>query len=247
MEHKKRDVNVSGKVETDFSPQLIEKYETASGKEEGWKRKNFIVGVVTTGILILTVIFTASQSWLTRTSIINSRQQYQMDQRPYIWLASSTGPEGHAGQVLFRMPVEGQPIQIVIWYNNYGRSPAIVTGISTDAELGKNAIEKLHKVSWVKNDGIIPPNMVNAVVVDTTEKISPTNRSSVETSDGKGILNDAVALYLRIQYHDLGGHRYESDVCFSFQQGPAPLTYCPPELGLIKMIDCEREKCEDAN
>jgi hypothetical protein len=179
-------------------------------------------------------------------SLLNTKQQFQADQRPYLWIAPGNDPVDRLKQVVFRLQSGIRPAEIIIYYSNYGRSPAIVTSVSTDAEIEPNAVQKLHRVPWQESDAIIPTNVSDAVYIYSTESVNPSNRASIVAKNAKGtdeFLDDAVAAYARIRYHDLDGHPYETDVCFISQRGLSPLVYCPSKLGFTRMIDCEKERC----
>jgi hypothetical protein len=179
-------------------------------------------------------------------SLLNAKEQFAADQRPYVWIAPGSNPVESLKQVVFRLQSGLRPVEIIVYYSNYGRSPAIVTGVSTDAEIAPNAVRKLHRVPWQESDAIIPTNVSDAVYIYSTESVSPSNRMSLAIKNSKGtdeFLDDAVAAYARIRYRDLDGHRYETDLCFVSRRGLSPLEYCPSKLGFTRMIDCEKELC----
>jgi hypothetical protein len=60
LDDKPSHVNVGGKIEVDFPQDLVKKHETASSEEGRWKRKEFIVSIITA---ILIFLYTTVAAW----------------------------------------------------------------------------------------------------------------------------------------------------------------------------------------
>jgi hypothetical protein len=57
LNDKPHHINVGGKIEADFPPKLVDKYEAANTEQSAWNRKNFIAQIITiTVVLIYTTI-----------------------------------------------------------------------------------------------------------------------------------------------------------------------------------------------
>lgn len=80
LDHKPDRVTVSGKIEADFPPNLVEKYDAASDKQESWDRKRFIAEIAT---IILLFAYTTVALWQ-GCSAKKSAEAAQMANRPYV-------------------------------------------------------------------------------------------------------------------------------------------------------------------
>src|SRR6266481_8651278 len=69
LNNKPEHVNVSGKIETDFPQNLIEKYDTAGKKEDGWNRKQFFVSLATAIIVFAYTTVAAYQGCMSKRQV----------------------------------------------------------------------------------------------------------------------------------------------------------------------------------
>ena len=175
---------------------------------------------------------------LSNLALINAKEQFRISQRPYVWVMPSNTSENTAKQVITYSILPNQPVQVTLWYQNYGQSPAVITDFSADAEIGPNAVHKLHRITWHRNDSVLPPGKADTFSVLSTERVGPDSRSFTIAVGG-------LATYVRVRYHDLSGHPYESDMCLIHVGGGIPAQFCPYELKLNRMIDCKEERCEE--
>jgi hypothetical protein len=91
LNNKAERINVSGKIEADFPPKLIEKYDTASNKENGWNQKQFFVSIITA---ILIFAYTTVAAWqgcssqkaadAAKTAANVAKQQLELSTRPWV-------------------------------------------------------------------------------------------------------------------------------------------------------------------
>jgi hypothetical protein len=131
LNNKPEHVNISGKIEADFPPNLIEKYDTASNKENGWNRKQFVVSLVTA---ILIFVYTTVAAWqgcsskraaVAATSAANTAEKTLKSSIRAAWL------EQRAWVNLSSVPADvwnalkdGQPINVPFILDNTGKTPA---------------------------------------------------------------------------------------------------------------------------
>jgi hypothetical protein len=174
-------------------------------------------------------------------ALANAKEQFRIDQRPYVWIPPQSPSENNPRQLEFFIPAvnqPNQPVHVLVWYQNYGRSPAIITGFSVDAEIGQNAVQKLHRLSWLRFDSVLPPEKADTVIIPSRDLLSSDERSLIRTPG-------RIAAYMRVRYRDFSGHPYESDICFIYMGDKIPASYCPYQMGLTRMIDCKEERCEE--
>jgi hypothetical protein len=77
-------VNVTGKIETDFPPNLVEKYDSASKKENGWNRKQFFVSLATAIIVFAYTTIAAWQGCLSKKQVEIAQRTFDAVNRPYV-------------------------------------------------------------------------------------------------------------------------------------------------------------------
>ena len=169
-----------------------------------------------------------------------SKDQFLEDQRPYVWQAPGLGPSmGQNGNSGFLPATPGQnALKCGTFYQNYGRSPAIIGMVTGDVEIGANATARFKNRGWISNQSVLPPGKADLLTFPG-ETMTSQNAPIFE--------NEGAACYFRIQYRDETGHLYETDLCFhGLHTASTILSYCPPALHLNRMIDCEKERCERA-
>jgi hypothetical protein len=77
-------VDITGRVEANFPPDLIEKYDAAGEKEEGWNHKIFVAEIVAAILLAASVAAVAWQGFLLRESNKVNHEALVSVQRPFI-------------------------------------------------------------------------------------------------------------------------------------------------------------------
>lgn len=186
----------------------------------------FIVEVAALLGLAIYTCETRRTNNITETAIIQSRDQFSQDQRPYIWLTKDgTG----APEFLRNLKQPQSPIGQIIWayhYTNYGKSPAFITSSSRFIKIGKADFVPSYEVGSHHVDGLpIPPGadyfntVVSQPVVSVnyfSSLIDPTNPLSL----------DSITVRISFQYRDSGGRSYSTDICLKRLNGGA-IAYCP--------------------
>jgi hypothetical protein len=162
-------------------------------------------------------------------------------QRPYVWIVPF---QEQPINWTFHIPSSGVDgtIKVTVAYKNYGLSPAIVTRFTGDVEPASNVPLKFRKREWHKNPSVVPPgDKIDWVVLDSDKVLTNSNLAQINAPAG-------ASAFFRIQYQDISKHVYESDFCFSYggaanNKELALASYCPAELNLNRVIDCEKEVC----
>jgi hypothetical protein len=86
-------VEITGHVETNFPPDLVGRYDTASEKEEGWNHKRFVAEIVGAILLAVSVGTIGWQGSLLRESNKINRDALQSVQRAFVrWTGFRTTP-----------------------------------------------------------------------------------------------------------------------------------------------------------
>lgn len=86
LEGKPDHIAISGKIETDFPPKLIEKYDATSNKQDSWDRKKFRAEICT---IILLFAYTSIALWQgcsTRELVVTANRTFEAANRPYVGL-----------------------------------------------------------------------------------------------------------------------------------------------------------------
>lgn len=197
-----------------------------------------IVEAFTLGFLIFYVCETRRTNNLTQN-------QFALQHQPYLWHEASidaVGSTNRSNTAFGWGGKEGSAVMTVrLKIQNFGQSPAIVTRFTGDVR-GGGAGDYLHKLSahtWKKYQSIMPPGRVDIFAVDSKEVVPP-NATIIPEPKG------SVGALLRIQYTDTEGHPFESDICVFTPAGIVQiLDYCPADLQLNRLIDCQKERCEE--
>jgi hypothetical protein len=226
------DVNVSGKVETQFPPNLVEEYKTSSGKNDRREDKRFIVEIVTLGFVILLGILGLIQSCQAIKSangVVTANQiakdNFRTDQRPYLIRGVSSTPatleivaDGpHAGQLRFGIPFE-----------NYGKSPAIVTGQNIHIAVGKDEVLGISfDQGSFTSTGIFPAGD-KPIFFAYSEKLTPEQDAIIRPNIATMAVPIPVVVYGHIDYTDIfpaPNPEYITAFCGPFTRSP---DYSPP-------------------
>lgn len=191
----------------------IHERRTKRQQEDTIQRASRITATATAWIAFFTLVSLAVSAWTTHllhNQLIDfekgSADTHNLSlaaQRPYVWMAPIGASEGGSGQIDFFRPILNQAAHVKVWYYNYGRSPALISGFSGDYKMGENASERLRMTGWQEDSSVLPPTKSDDydVILGGT---------SVATKFVPGQL----AVLVRIRYKDLSDHLYESDVCF---------------------------------
>jgi hypothetical protein len=126
LNNKPDHVHVSGKIETDLPQKLIEKYDTASNKENGWNRKQFVLSIVTA---ILIFAYTTVAAWqgcssekaanAAKHSVEVANATLKVSQGAYVTIGRKDGVV--AEFVVPKDPKEHA--EIVVYFQNSGHLP----------------------------------------------------------------------------------------------------------------------------
>jgi hypothetical protein len=168
-----------------------------------------------------------------------SLKQFIIDQRPYVWTTDpdlTKHPEGGEPGPRFKI---GSKVWWQIYYQNYGKTPAIGVSQRHQLEFGPNALQKLRrsKVSPAHTNGdhsgsILAPGQIMFM--------TPTSEREATAKDYQFIVLDnttahpryrenSMAVLVHFEYFDAYWNSYDSYVCEVVQ-----LT-CPPEISPSKM------------
>jgi hypothetical protein len=111
-------INVRGVIEAKRPPDLTEEHNAERKEDKASGKKKFVVEILTLIVLGIYTLATGYQSYLTRTAINNNSDQFQTEQRPYVWDTGLIPPEN----------VHVAPNEIATFamkWINYGKSPAV--------------------------------------------------------------------------------------------------------------------------
>jgi hypothetical protein len=209
-------VDITGRVEANFPPDLIEKYDTASDKEEGWNRKIFVAQIIAAFLLAGSVAAVAWQGSLLRESNKTNREALESAQRPWV---------GISGNDSFRLQlVKGEPLKVVLIPKNFGTAPAL-------KEISVNKMEEVTPLGHIPNFNaytreeagpptVLFPGSASTVQVDTTKPSDQGNTVFAHLTDEEirqfraGIIR--IYLYGSIWYEDTFHKPHRTDYCFMF-------------------------------
>jgi hypothetical protein len=158
-----------------------------------------------------------------------ARDQFRQDQQPIVWVSQEQNKSFNA------LISIGQPIKMSLWYENYGRSAAVIIAYSADTEIGLENIRRLHHGVWRNAESVLPVGKADEFNFPSKDIVTPENIGLISVPGG-------IAFLVGILYHDLGGHVYESDFCF-FTGADRVLHGCPSSFHLNRILDCEKDKC----
>jgi hypothetical protein len=174
----------------------------------------------------------------------DAMSRFREDQRPYIWQISTLEKLNTKGSIGFEQPSATEPMTASVVYQNYGRSPAITTRYAGDVRVSNDPVKRLRAKQWRRLSTVVPPGRTDVISVDSEGSEKATAQEITAVNDPRGAPVVAAAL-IRIQYRDVSGHLYESDMCFYTPDGIKKMAaYCPASSHLTKIIDCEKDPCE---
>jgi hypothetical protein len=160
---------------------------------------------------------TASQS-----AINQARDQFRLDQRPYIALTHrSDQPEDSISPPPLFVDKNGQVLW-TIWIMNYGRSPAYHVRALGYVEL-RGKTKSVLTFDGAKEDGAaMPPNKRDFLTPGSRVPISREEFTKLIGTD------DAIILHFKVAYTDCCGGTYETGICLK-QFATGVSHYCAEE------------------
>jgi len=209
-------VDITGRVEANFPPDLIEKYGVASDKEEGWNRKKFRAEIIAAILLAASVFAVAWQGFLLRESNKTNRQALESAQRPWV---------GISGNDSFRLQlVKGEPLRVILISKNFGTAPAL-------KEMSANKMEEVSPIGHTPTFNaytsaeagpptVLFPGSASTIQVDTAKKSDQGNMVFTHLTDEEirqirtGIIR--IYLYGSIWYEDTFHKAHRTDYCFMY-------------------------------
>ena len=202
-------------VEVKFPERFVQDYYADKDQRNSRDKLRLIFEIATTSFVLIYTFITA---FILYATIVNFRQ----DQRPYIW-GISEGPK-----IIVPLGNDSNPQRITgkVVLVNFGKTPAQRVSATGKVFFGPNAIKNTYDwISSVPNP--LPPTDGTEVRSQTVipQGIPPrdTTGSWIFYSDQGVLTRDAqyigahlssVVLSLRVQYFDVFGRRYWSDICY---------------------------------
>jgi len=216
-----RHVYLEPGAKIDFVRGIREQYETAQIDDKTYKAEQLVWTKIAAGLLLLAAGFSGWQGYLTRKAIRDAREHFIKDQRPYLW---------HS---LLKFNLQDRPtnrLAAAVFFNNYGKSPAINRKGRGQVFFGPNALDRAQK--WFDDLGntrftenetgsetIEPPGVDPLPDPEKPRGGYTTLMSdSIPTTEDVTYIrshNDSVIIVEREQYFDLAGNFYWSDMCWS--------------------------------
>jgi hypothetical protein len=228
---REHDVHVRGTIHTNLSPDEEKRHNAErredttahhTEREEDRARETHKVWLERFTLLAV-VIYAGITYWqgtMTRESIDNNSKQFQIDQRPYVWALEYTPTKNvHIAA--------NEAMWINIAWVNHGKSPAVRAMCTGKIFVGKDAMQEADK--WFASLGtgqlpsqptaetIIPPGIPSDLDKPLGGYSTILTDHPLKQEEVDYILNteEPVAMVLRMQYYDLFGNRYWSDLCLS--------------------------------
>jgi hypothetical protein len=214
LNYKPDHVTISGKVEADFPPKLVEKYDAANNKQGSWDRKKFFAEIVTIVLLFIYTTIAGIQACLSKRSIDEAKDNFARDQRAWI---SVSIPK------LFAYDFQNQIISANIQIMDTGKTAA--TRVESDfiaTVMSKGEIPDFKNFAGHPHNrfhaGAVYPNAVPPLDVPMTvvkygpnmsEAIKPTPdlQKSIEKGDS------FIVCFGRINYCDVFGVKHWTQFC----------------------------------
>jgi hypothetical protein len=205
------DITVRGQIETHVPPSAAEQHEAERKEDKRRDKNSFIVGVLTLIFVIIYAGLTALQVWVTRV-------QFHKDQRPYVWIIDyNVGGSIHI--------VEQDKMWINLSLVNYGKSPALHLRSAGKVFVGKDAMQQADKwfdgfdngtTDYMEGETLLPPVIPSDPAKHFTYFTSFSD-APLTSDDINYILHtdQPVAMVLKLNYTDLDGKSYSSEVCMS--------------------------------
>jgi hypothetical protein len=176
-----------------------------------------------------------------------SKYQFEIERRPYLWQMSAVGTDKKNMHVRWGEEGGSPLVSVGMEIQNFGQSAAIITKFAGDVELGgdKGYLTRLGTNShdWRPYSSVVPPGRIDRYTV--------ASRQLIPIGSMGHLSGGTVGAIYRIQYTDTEEHLFESDICVYTpegvkQDGDEPnWDYCPPDIHLTRLIDCQKEHCED--
>jgi hypothetical protein len=161
-------------------------YKTTSG----WK----------TLLELVALPFAIGYAVVTFLSWRDVRDQFTLDQRPYVWLTPT-------GQAEIKYLPDGR-IAWTYHYTNYGKTPANNVRVWPYMKIGNRDFEKLDSEAWPIFGGVIPPNKVDFGTAFSKTRVTPEEAKVLASTDG------AMQIRVVITYTNMMGDKPgESSFC----------------------------------
>jgi len=220
--HVEGSITVHGQLETHLPPDHQKKQDTRDEQAAGRDKKRFIVEILTLFAVIIGAGLTGLYVYFTHEALSDAREHFTKDERPWVWLSSAD-----------YLPMQpGSKVQVNEWFINYGKSPAIHIRTRGKVFIGNDAFDKaskwfdslpqpLPKPSDVGSLSVLPQQIPadprNTNLYFTNESDEWVSKLNIDFLLGNSFV---VVSTSRVQYEDVQGNIYYSDVCsFRFQNG----------------------------
>jgi hypothetical protein len=216
-----RHVYIEPGVQIDFVQDLREQYETAQGDDNTHKAAQLLWTKIASGLILLTVAFSASQIWQTRSN-------FRKDQRPYVWVLDYILP----GNIRI---AENQKLYVSIAIVNYGKSPALHVRIARKIFVGQDSIQQASRwfdgfkdgtTKYIEGEGLIPPGIPQdpskAFGYETAFSDDPLTRDNLNYIS---TTEKSFAVVFRFAYEDSFGGNFWSEACYQRQLNGA-MAHC---------------------
>jgi hypothetical protein len=200
------DMHVRGEITVQPSPEEKLTRETTEGKHDAKDRKKLWLECASFGVLTIYASLTLWQSCSSQKIVNLTRTQFITDQRPYI-SSTNTLSEGP-------LPAPLKGMQVGIEYTNFGKSPALHVR-SVDQVFG--GLDQMTKVdSWFVGlgNGPLPKSYQGVELPETIAMQSEKKGSLVGGINDVSNPNDTYVAVMRIEYFDVSGSRYWTDICW---------------------------------
>ncbi len=225
LDNKPGRVTVSGKLEADFPPNLVEKYDAANEKQEARDSKRFKVEIVTVVLLFAytTIAFwqgcsTKKSADAAKSAADTAADSLVLAERPWITISKCLLP---AEPAVTTTAEETKKIILTCWIQNTGKTPALnessasnilfVTGMHPGMRLIMNPEQPSPSVS------IVPPD---AQGMHFAAGFRPgTTNLPVETLNEYKAGVSALYLLARIDYSDVFGKAHWTTACLYHPYG----------------------------
>lgn len=171
----------------------------------------------------------ANQVTKLQQSIRQNGEQFQIEQRPYVWTSERAEPSDvHIAK--------GEKMRINVYWVNYGHSPALREASLAQIFIGPDAMEKADRWFAGLGDKPLPPPPDGLL----KERVIPPGISSDKGFGGVSTFTSdheltepevnyilstdkPLAIITRVVYYDAYGNRYWDDICLSrFRSGAIP-------------------------
>jgi len=166
----------------------------------------------------------ATQIGIARQALIDSNESFRIGNAPYVWIAGLPTYEIH------KNPDGTSQVVVDAHFTNFGKSPAIDLQGSRDLEIGIGAMGKIHSKPLGTGKALLPPTKE-----DFFSAVTPPFKTLPDLSK-----DDTIVVFARMQYRDMVGHRYETNLCMARLQTGA-WEYCKNHN---EIKDCAKETCE---